>query len=87
MLPTDVPNTPNLTWTATKPVSSGAVFEGFSATTSMAGMVEGQYVAQATRQALAVQGVAADAPGDSAMTSKQAMIGVLPMPYFLAPTK
>ena len=33
VLPLDVPNTPNLTWTAAKPVASGSRVDGFSATT------------------------------------------------------
>ena len=33
VLPLDVPNTPNLTWTVTKPVAAGAQIDGFTATT------------------------------------------------------
>jgi hypothetical protein len=29
VLPVDVPNTPNLTWTVTKPVAAGVQIEGF----------------------------------------------------------
>jgi hypothetical protein len=41
VLPLDVPNTPNLTWTVTKPVAAGAQIDGFSATTRMGAMVQG----------------------------------------------
>lgn len=87
VLPLDVPNTPNLTWTATKPVAAGAQIEGFSATTRMTGTTDGQYVAQVTRQAPPIPGAAAGTPAASEMKSKQAMIGVLPMPNFLAAVK
>jgi hypothetical protein len=80
VLPLDVPNTPNLTWTVTKPVAAGAEIDGFTATTRVKTIVEGQYSAQVTRQAPAVQGAAA-------MSSKQALIGALPTPSFLAETK
>ncbi len=43
-------------------------------------MVQGAYSAQVTRQLPAVQGMAAKA-------SKQALIGALPTPSFLAATK
>src|SRR6202040_71327 len=33
VLPVDVPNTPNLTWTVTKPVAAGVQIDGFTATT------------------------------------------------------
>jgi len=48
VLPLDVPNTPNLTWTVTKPVAAGAQIDGFSATTQVGAMVQGQYSAQVT---------------------------------------
>jgi hypothetical protein len=34
VLPVDVPNTPNLTWTVTKPVAAGVQIDGFTATTT-----------------------------------------------------
>ncbi len=83
VLPVDVPNTPNLTWTATKPVAAGAQIDGFTATTRVGTMVEGEYSAQVTRQSPAIQGVSA-ASGAAAKTSKQALIGALPTPGFLA---
>ena len=43
VLPVDVPNTPNLTWTVTKPVAAGARIEGFTATTRVGTMVQGEY--------------------------------------------
>jgi hypothetical protein len=79
VLPVDVPNTPNLTWTVTKPVTAGEI-DGFSATTRVGAMVQGGYSAQVTRQAPAITGAAAAA-------SKQALIGALPTPSFLAGVK
>jgi hypothetical protein len=87
VLPVDVPNTPNLTWTVTKPVAAGAQIDGFTATTRVSTMVEGQYTAQITRQSPAIRGVAAGTPGAAAMVSKQALIGTLPTPSFLADVK
>jgi hypothetical protein len=87
VLPLDVPGTPNLTWTVTKPVAAGAQIDGFTATTRVNAMVEGEYTAQVTRQSPAVRGVAAGTPGAAAMEAKQALIGTLPTPKFLADVK
>lgn len=87
VLPVDVPNTPNLTWTVTKPVAAGAQIEGFTATTHVSGMVQGEYSAQATRQVPAVKGAAAGTPAVVASASKQALIGTLPTPSFLVEVK
>ena len=87
VLPVDVPNTPNLTWAVTKPVAAGSQVEGFTATTRMAGAVEGEYAALVTRQVAAVQGAVAVSPGTAAGPSKQALIGALPTPSFLAAAK
>jgi hypothetical protein len=87
ILPVDVPGTPNLTWTVTKPVAAGAQIDGFTATTRVSAMVEGEYTAQVTRQSPITRGVAAGAPGAAAMESKQALIGALPTPKFLADVK
>jgi hypothetical protein len=87
VLPLDVPNTPNLTWTVTKPVAAGAQIDGFSATTRVGAMVEGEYSAQITRQLPVVKGAAAGTPGVAAAASKQALIGALPTPSFLAEVK
>jgi hypothetical protein len=86
VLPVDVPNTPNLTWTVTKPVTAGAQIDGFTATTRASAMVQGQYTAQVTRQLPAIQG-AAGTPSVAAKPSKQALIGALPTPSFLADVK
>ena len=86
-MPVDVPGTPNLTWTVTKPVAAGTQIDGFTATTRVSGMVEGEYTAQVTRQSPAIRGVAGGTPGAAAMESKQALIGQLPMPSFLAKVK
>jgi hypothetical protein len=87
VLPLDVPNTPNLTWTVTKPVAAGAEVDGFTATTRVSTMVQGQYTAQVTRQSSAVRGAAAGTPEAAAMVAKQALIGALPTPSFLAASK
>jgi hypothetical protein len=87
VLPVDVPGTPNLTWTVTKPVAAGAQIDGFTATTRVSAMVEGEYTAQVTRQSPAVRGVAAGTLGATAIESKQALIGWLPTPKFLADVK
>jgi len=87
VLPLDVPNTPNMTWTVTKPVGAGTQINGFSATTRVSTMVQGQYTAQVTRPVPAVQGAAPGTPPAAAMVSKQALIGELPTPTFLADVK
>jgi hypothetical protein len=88
VLPLDVPNTPNLTWTVTKPVAGGTQIEGFTATTRVGTMVQGQYAAQVTRQLPAIQGAAAGGtPSVTAKASKQAVISALPTPRFLAEVK
>jgi hypothetical protein len=87
VLPVDVPGTPNLTWTVMKPVAAGAEIDGFTATTRLSAMTEGEYTAQVTRQSPAIRGVAAGTPGAAAMASKQALIGALPTPRFLADVK
>jgi hypothetical protein len=87
VLPLDVPNTPNLTWTVTKPVAPGVQIDGFTATTRVSTMAQGQYTAQVTRQSPAIRGVPAGTPGAAAMVSKQALIGALPTPSFLADAK
>jgi hypothetical protein len=87
VLPVDVPGTPNLTWTVTKPVDGGTQIDGFSATTRMSGIVEGEYTAQLTRQSPGIQGVAAGTPASAPFKYKQALIGVLPTPSFLADVK
>ena len=87
VLPVDVPGTPNLTWTVTKPVAAGAQIEGFTATTHVSAMIEDEYTAQVTRHSPAIRGVATGTPGAAAMVSKQALIGALPTPNFLADVK
>ena len=87
VLPVDVPGTPNLTWTVTKPVAGGAQIDGFTATTRASGIVYGEYTAQVTRELPAITGVAAEALGGEALVSKQALIGWLLTPSFLADVK
>jgi hypothetical protein len=86
VLPVDVPGTPNLTFTVTKPVGEGARIDGFTATTRVSTMVQGEYTAQVTRQLPAIQG-ATGTPSVAATPSKQALIGALPTPSFLAEVK
>jgi hypothetical protein len=86
VLPVDIPNTPNLTWTVTKPVAAGATVDGFTATTRVNTIVEGGYAAQVTRQLPAIQR-SAGAAAIAAKASKQALIGALPTPSFLAEDK
>jgi hypothetical protein len=87
VLPLDVPNTPNLTWTATKPVAAGTQIDGFTATTRVTTMVPGEYSAEVTRHSPAIQGAPAGTPGATTTASKQALIGELPTPSFLAAVK
>jgi hypothetical protein len=83
VLPVDVPGTPNLTWAVIKPVAAGARVDGFSATTRVSTIVDGEYTAQVSVQLPAIAGAA----GVAAKASKQAVIGNLPTPSFLADTK
>jgi len=71
----------------TKPVAGGAQVDGFTATTRVKGMVQGEYSALITRLAPAIQGAAAGTAGTAAMATKQALIGTLPTPSFLADAK
>ena len=71
----------------TKPVAGGAQIDGFTATTRVSAMVQGQYTAQVTRQLPAIQGTAAGTPSVAAKASKQGLIGALPTPSFLAEAK
>ena len=87
VLPLDIPDTPNLTWTVTQPVAGGVKIDGFTATTRVSGMVQGEFTALVTRQAPAIQGVAAGTPGAAVMATKQAIIGTLQTPRFLADMK
>ena len=86
VLPVDVPNTPNLTWTVTKPVAAGAQIEGFTAVTRVGTTVQGEYSAQITRQSPETK-VSAGTPSIAAASTKQALIGQLPTPSFLADVK
>jgi hypothetical protein len=88
VLPLDVPNTPNLTWTVTKPVAGGTQIDGFTATTRVGTTVQGQYAAQVTRQSPAIEGAAAGGTASAtAKAPKQAVISALPTPSFLAEVK
>ena len=53
----------------------------------MSTMVYGEYTAQVTRVSPAIAGVAAGMPGAEASDSKQALIGWLQTPKFLADVK
>ena len=86
VLPVDIPGTPNLTWTATAPVKPGTEVTGFSATTRVATMTDGMYSAQVTQRSAPIKG-ASGSPGSGAMDSKQAQIGMIETPSFLADVK
>ena len=86
VLPVDVPNTPNLTWTVTKPVTAGAQIDGFTAVTRVGTAVQGEYSSQITRQSPETK-VSAGMPAIAAGSNKQALIGLLPTPSFLAAEK
>ncbi|HXC26517.1 MAG TPA: hypothetical protein VNV38_01075 [Stellaceae bacterium] len=86
VLPVDIPGTPNLTWTATASVKPGAEVTGFSRTTHVATMTDGMYSAQVTQRSAPIKG-ASGAPGSGSMVSKQAQIGMLETPSFLAELK
>lgn len=83
VLPLDVPNTPNLTWTVSKPVTAGVRIDGFTATTRVRTIVQGEYAAQVSRSAPAVVGTEMAVQKQS----RQAVIGTLPTPTFLADVK
>jgi hypothetical protein len=87
VLPVDVPNTPNLTWTVTKPVAGSTQIDGFSATTRVSAMVLGEYTGEDTLQQPAIQGASAEGTAAAAKPSKQAVIGTIPTPGFLADVK
>jgi hypothetical protein len=86
VLPIDVPGTPNLTWTVTAPVQPGTVVTGFSAVTRVGTMTDGMYSAFVTQRSPAIEGAAGPA-GAGAMVSKQAQIGMIEAPSFLADVK
>jgi hypothetical protein len=87
VLPVDVPNTPNLTWTVTKPVAGGTQVDGFTATTRVGTMVQGEYTAQVTLQSPAIKGAATGTPGAAPTETQQALIGMISTPSFLAEAK
>jgi hypothetical protein len=86
VLPVDVPGTPNITWTATAAAKPGTEVTGFSATTRMTTMTDGMYSAQVTQRSDPIKG-AAGPQGNATMTSKQAQIGMIATPSFLAELK
>ena len=86
VLPVDIPNTPNITWTATAPVKPGAEVAGFSATTGVGTMTDGMYSAQVSQRSAPIKG-ASGSPGNAAMVSKQAQIGMIATPSYLANLK
>ena len=86
VLPTDVPGTPNLTWTATAPIKPGTEVAGFSAVTRVGAMTDGTYSAFVTQRSGPIAG-APGSPGSAAMVAKQALIGMIMTPSFLADLK
>jgi hypothetical protein len=69
--PVDVPGLSNLTWTADKLVAGGTRITGFTATTHASSSTDGEYTAQVTRS-------------EDGKASKQALIGQISTPSFLA---
>jgi hypothetical protein len=65
----------------------GKQVEGFTATTRVGTMVQGEYTAQVTLQSPAIKGAAAGAPGAAATETQQALIGMIQTPSFLAEVK
>jgi hypothetical protein len=86
VLPMDIPGTPNITWTVTAVVKPGTEVTGFSAVTRVTTMTDGMYSALVTQRSGPIQG-AAGSPGSATMTSKQAQIGMIATPSFLADLK
>ena len=86
VLPIDIPGTPNLTWAASAPVKPGTEVTGFSATTRVGTMTDGMYSVLVTQRSAAIKG-APGAAGSGAMVSKQAQIGMIETPSFLADVK
>ena len=86
VLPVDIPGTPNITWTATAVVKPGTEVTGFSAATRVTTTTDGMYSALVTQRSGPIKG-AAGSPGSETMTSKQAQIGMIATPSFLADLK
>jgi hypothetical protein len=76
VLPVDVPDLSNVTWTPMSPISAGSTVDGFSATTRMGGTTTGEYSAQVTQDEPA-------ADGGQSKASKQAIIGQINTPRFV----
>jgi hypothetical protein len=86
VLPMDIPGTPNITWTATALVKPGTEVAGFSAVTRVGATTDGMYSALVTQRSGPIQG-ASGSPGSATMVSKQAQIGMITTPSFLADLK
>ena len=86
VLPMDIPGTPNITWTATALVKPGTEVTGFSAVTRVGATTDGMYSAMVTQRSGPIQG-ASGSPGSATMVSKQAQIGMITTPSFLADLK
>jgi hypothetical protein len=83
VLPVDVPGTPNLTWTCTKPVKAGTEVTGFSAKSRVAKTTDGMYSAQVTRRAAAIEGLATEPGKPGSKPTKEGRIGTITKPAFL----
>jgi hypothetical protein len=86
VFPMDIPGTPNITWTATAPVKPGTEITGFTAVTRVSTMTDGVYSALVTQRSGPIQG-APGSPGTAVMVAKQAQIGMIETPSFLAELK
>jgi hypothetical protein len=78
VLPVDVPGLSNLTWTTKRPYPPGTEIDGFAATTKATATTDGEYTAQSVREQPMIGGT-------GKREAKQAVIGELPAPAFLAP--
>jgi hypothetical protein len=86
VLPVDIPGTPNITWTVTGVMKPGTEVTGFSAVTRMGTTTDGMYSAMVTQRSGPIQG-ATGSPGSATMVAKQAEIGMITTPSFLAELK
>jgi hypothetical protein len=77
VLPVDIPELSNVTWTPKKRIAGATRIEGFSVTSKASGTTEGEYTAQVTRQE-------SEGQGTPPKSSKQAAIGSIPAPSYVA---
>jgi hypothetical protein len=86
VLTVDIQGTPKITWTAMAEVKPGNEVTGLSDETRVTTMTDGMYSALVTQRSGPIQG-APGSPGSATMASKQAQIGMIATPSFLADLK